>query len=194
MGREAAEHPDKLVFSLMRQGFENTCYDGQYFFDADHQAADANGNPISISNNQGGSGPAWFLLDASRGMRPFVYQERRPFEFVSMTDPHDYEVFMKNEFLYGVTSRCNVGYGLWQLAYGSRQPLTSGNYAAARQSMQAIRGEGGRLLGIRPTTLVVPSSLEQAGRKLIKNQLMTAGESNEWFESVELIITPWLEA
>ena len=101
---------------------------------------------------------------------------------------------MKNEFLYGVTSRCNVGYGLWQLAYGSRQPLTSGNYAAARQSMQAIRGEGGRLLGIRPTTLVVPSSLEQAGRKLIKNQLMTAGESNEWFESVELIITPWLEA
>ena len=26
---------------------------------------------------------------------------------------------MKKEFIYGVDARCNAGYGLWQLAFGS---------------------------------------------------------------------------
>lgn len=66
-------------------------------------------------------------------------------------------------------------------------------YATARQAMHKLRGENGRLLGIRPTTLVVPTALERSALQLINNQVTTAGGSNEWYQSATLIITPWLE-
>ncbi len=194
MGRDAAEHPDKLMFELMNLGFSSKCYDGQNFFDDTHQARNADGVNVNVSNIQEGSDPAWYLLDTSRGMRPFVYQERRKFEFVAKTEPNDDRVFMRNEFLYGASGRCNVGFGLWQLAFGSKLPLTATNYEAARRAMQTLRGDSGRLLGIRPTVLVAPTSLEGDVLQLIKSQFLESGESNIWANSVETIITPWLEA
>lgn len=62
---------------------------------------------------------AWFLLDTSKPVKPLIFQERKKPEFVAMDNPTDQNVFMKKEFLYGVDSRDNAGYGLWQLAYGS---------------------------------------------------------------------------
>jgi phage major head subunit gpT-like protein len=41
MAYEMAMHPDELVFELLANGFNQLCYDGQYFFDADHK--DGNG-------------------------------------------------------------------------------------------------------------------------------------------------------
>lgn len=40
LGRSAATHPDEIVFGLLGKGFTETCYDGQYFFDADHKDED----------------------------------------------------------------------------------------------------------------------------------------------------------
>jgi phage major head subunit gpT-like protein len=40
MGDSAAMHPDRLVFALLKAGFTTLCYDGQYFFDADHKDGD----------------------------------------------------------------------------------------------------------------------------------------------------------
>ena len=195
MGRDAGEFPDKLIFDLMNQGFTTPCYDGQYFFSPAHVGADADGNEIAVSTiGDGGSGPAWFLLDTSRAMRPFVYQERKPFELVALTDAHQEHVFFRNEYVYGAHGRANAGFGLWQLAYASREPLTATTYATARQAMHKLRGENGRLLGIRPTTLVVPTALERSALQLINNQVTTDGGSNEWYQSATLIITPWLEA
>lgn len=62
---------------------------------------------------------AWYLLDVSRPIRPLIYQERRKPEFVAQVDPKDPSVFASKTFLYGVDSRGNSGYGLWQMAYGS---------------------------------------------------------------------------
>ena len=36
-GTEAAHHPDDLTFEIMQAGDTTTCYDGQNFFDTDHQ-------------------------------------------------------------------------------------------------------------------------------------------------------------
>jgi len=36
MAQEARRHIDELVFGLISDGFDNECYDGQYFFDNDH--------------------------------------------------------------------------------------------------------------------------------------------------------------
>lgn len=65
------------------------------------------------------SDTAWFLIDGSRPIRPFIYQERKAPVFVSQTDPEADNVFMRGEYLYGAEARGAVGYGLWQLAYGS---------------------------------------------------------------------------
>lgn len=191
-GRETKEHPDHLVFQLLGNGFTVPCYDGQNFFDTDHPVTDADGGVQSVSNVQAGAGPAWFLLDTSRALRPLVYQRRRDFGLVRKDRPDDENVFYKKELVYGTDGRCNVGFGLWQLAFGSKADLTSENYEAARAAMTSLRGEAGRVLGIMPTMLVVPTELEGDGRRILKTQSKADGASNEWFDSAELLVTPWL--
>jgi len=41
LAREAKRHMDQLVFTLLKDGFAATCYDGQYFFDDDHVSGDS---------------------------------------------------------------------------------------------------------------------------------------------------------
>lgn len=41
LGRRAAQHPDKLVFDLIKVGKSTACFDGQYFFDTDHSWGDS---------------------------------------------------------------------------------------------------------------------------------------------------------
>ena len=36
LARQAKRHMDELIFTLLKNGFATTCYDGQYFFDTDH--------------------------------------------------------------------------------------------------------------------------------------------------------------
>ena len=62
---------------------------------------------------------AWYLLCTSRSLKPIIYQERKPCQFVTLVDEKDTNVFMRKEFLYGCDSRGNVGYGFPQMAYGS---------------------------------------------------------------------------
>lgn len=62
---------------------------------------------------------AWFLFATSMSLKPFVYQERKKYQFTSLVKPEDPNVFMKGEFLYGADGRSNVGYGFPQMAYGS---------------------------------------------------------------------------
>lgn len=62
---------------------------------------------------------AWFLLCTSKMIKPFIFQNRRKATLVAKTDPADDNVFFDNEYIYGVDARCNAGFGLWQLAFGS---------------------------------------------------------------------------
>ena len=36
LGQSAAMHPDKLVFSLLKNGFNEKCFDGKAFFSSEH--------------------------------------------------------------------------------------------------------------------------------------------------------------
>lgn len=194
MGRVAAELPDELVFGLLADGFAANCYDGQFFFDTDHPVLGETGQTTaSVSNFQGGSGTPWFLLDCTRPLKPLIYQERRPLgDLVAKTDPGDENVFWKKEHVYGSDGRCNAGFGFWQMAYASRQPLTAENYASARAAMTGMRGDYGRKLGLMPDVLVVPTTLEGAGRRIVNSALASGGETNEWAGTAKLLVTPWL--
>lgn len=65
------------------------------------------------------SDTAWFLLCTKRPIRPLIYQQRKKAKFVSKTAETDDNVFMNKQFLYGVDSRGNAGFGFWQMAVGS---------------------------------------------------------------------------
>jgi phage major head subunit gpT-like protein len=62
---------------------------------------------------------AWFLLDTTKAVKPFVYQERKAPVFVQQTDPQADDVFNRKKFKFGAEARAAGGYGFWQLAFGS---------------------------------------------------------------------------
>lgn len=196
MGVSAAQQPDDLTFGLMAQGTTETCYDGQYFFDTDHPSFDENGGAITVANvdASGAVGnPWWYLLDVTRPLKPMVYQERKKPQFVSKTDPQNSDhVFMKKEFLYGVDARCNVGFGLWQMAYASNVALNGDSLDAAIEKMRGLRDSNGRPLGIKPSLLVVGPKLRSAANKTVKVMLGEGGASNANYEAVEVLDTPWV--
>lgn len=208
MGRSVALFPDELIYPLLKNGFAANCFDGQYFFDTDHPVKDADGKDQPVANMIDGAGPAWFLLDASRAVKPLVYQKRRAFEFVAKTNPNTSDrVWLANEYLYGVDGRCNAGYGLWQLAFGSKAALNRTNLRAAYQAMTTLKGDYGRPLGIKPTVLVCGPSLQSTARDLLNAELLPVNGvpggvvnenaigmiSNTDKGLVDLLVSPWLD-
>ena len=138
LGRAAKEHPDFLLAKLLNEGFTTTCYDGKAFFATDHQVGSG-----TQSNFGGGNGTAWYLLDTTRAIRPFIFQCRSTPQLVRQDRPDDEHSFMRKKYRYGVDYRGAVGYGLWQLAYGSKDTLNTTNYDIARTAMMAIQQRRG---------------------------------------------------
>lgn len=194
MGRVSKQHPETMLFELLASGFDGdaVCYDGQSFFDAEHPIKVADMATELVSNVQAGSGAPWFLLDLSKAIKPMVWQDREKYEFQSLTDNTNGErVFMRDEYLYGIRARVNCGFGLWQLAFGSKATLDATNYEAAREAMMKFGGDRGQKLGIMPTHLVVGPSNEKKARALV-NSDQNDGTSNIWKGTAEIILTPFL--
>lgn len=187
MGYAAATHPDELVFALLGAGATTLCYDGQYFFDTDHPVGEG-----VVSNNAGGAGTPWYLLDTSRPLKPLIFQKRRDYDLKAMTDPKDEGVFMRDEYRYGVDARCNTGFGFWQMAYRSAQTLDAANYGAARTAMMSVKSDEGRPLGIAPKLLVVPPSQEKAALDVIQAERLANGATNTYRNTAEVLVCPWL--
>ncbi|MEH3093372.1 MAG: Mu-like prophage major head subunit gpT family protein [Agrobacterium cavarae] len=192
-GYTAKVFPDRLVWPVLKNGFTNLCYDGQYFFDTDHPVLNEAGKEVAVANTDGGNGTPWFLLDTSRPLKPIIYQERKPFtNLVRMDSETDEAVFTKKKLRYGLDGRASVGYGFWQMAWGSRQPLDATRYEAARVGLLTMKGDYGRPLAIQPKLLVVPPTLEGAARRLIANEKNAAGADNEWYKTADIMVVPWL--
>lgn len=192
MGDAVASLPEQLVWDLLKAGFATNCFDNQFFFDTDHPVVLADGSTGTYANTDGGAGTPWFLLCTNRPLKPVIYQERKAANFVYKDKETDDNVFDQRRFVYGADTRCNVGYGLPQLAWGSKQTLNAANYAIARAGIQNMKGDGGRPLGLVPNLLVVPPSLESAGRQIVNSEYGTAGVTNEWKGTAELLVVPWL--
>jgi Mu-like prophage major head subunit gpT len=193
MAHAAASHPDELVFEVLKKGFTAESYDGQPFFDADHPVILEGETETSVSNFGGGTGTPWFLLDVSRPVKPLVFQTRIPYQMQRVDKDSDSGVFFHDEYTYGIRARVNAGFGLWQLAYGSKQTLNTANYATARIAMQGMRYEGGRIMGVTPNLLVVPPALERDARELLTAEELPGGGTNVWRGSAELLVSPYLQ-
>lgn len=196
MGQSAGRHPDVLMAGLMKGGDASLCYDGQYFFDTDHPVypnVDGTGVAAVVSNHQGGAGTPWYLLDCSRPLKPFIFQQRRKAEFEAKQDPSTSDnVFNLNRFDFGASARHNVGFGLWQCGFLSKQTLNQVNFDAAFAAMMGFKADGGRPLGIMPTHLVVPPALRSDANATIEAMLTANGGSNTNYKAVKVIVSPWL--
>ncbi|PTW61424.1 phage major head subunit gpT-like protein [Breoghania corrubedonensis] len=192
MGASTKAKPDELVFALLKAGFATECYDGQNFFDTDHPVIGEDGEMTTVANTDGGAGTPWFLLCTNKPLKPLILQKRKDFNFVAKDRETDDNVFDQKEYVYGADARMNVGFGFWQQAWGSKQTLNAANYATARAALTGMKGDHGRPLGLMPNLLVVPPTLEGAGRALLTSQLVNGGETNQWAGSAELLVSPWL--
>ncbi len=192
MGRSTTAHPSQLCYPLLKNGFNLLCYDGQNFFDTDHPVLDELGRETSVANTDGGAGPAWFLMDDTRPLKPVIFQKRKAPVFQAKDDPTDENVWRRKEFEYGVDARYNAGFGFWQFCWGSRQELTDANYEKARAALMNMKGDYGRPLGMMPSKLVVPPTLEGAGKRLLVNTKKANGADNEWAGTAKLKVSQWL--
>jgi phage major head subunit gpT-like protein len=193
LGNAAQTFPDELIFELLKLGFSSLCYDGQYFFDVDHVVLDAAGKPTSVANTDGGTGLPWFLMDVSRPLKPLIFQSRKPFTNLVRKDKEDDDnVFFRKEFIYGIDGRCQVGFGFWQQAWGSKQTLNAANYETARVAIGSMKGDYARPLNLNPRLLVVPPALEGAANAIVKSALVNGGETNKWAGTAEVMVVPLL--
>jgi phage major head subunit gpT-like protein len=192
MGKDANLHPDELLFALIQLGISTVCYDGQYFFDTDHPVG-LSGAEASVSNytSAGGNNP-WYLLDTSNVIKPFIVQKRRPYNFVAKTSLTDDNVFDKNEFVFGVDGRLNVGFGLWQQAYCSKATLDAAGYGAARVAMMNFKADNGKPLGIMPNLLLVGPSNEAAALNVVQAERLANGADNIYRNTAKVVTCPWL--
>jgi phage major head subunit gpT-like protein len=185
MGQQAEEHTDELVFETLAEGFQTECYDGQNYFDTEHPVG-LDEDVELVSNFYDGAGPAWYLMDVSRPLKPLIYQDREAVEFQMQDDPDNPHVFKRDEFLYGARKRGVSGFGFWQMAFASKEPLTAANYEKVRTAMRSQRDDRGNKLVVRPKLLVVPPQLEGAALRLLNNEYGAGGATNEWKGTAEL--------
>lgn len=61
----------------------------------------------------------WFLIDSTKPLMPFIFQERKKPVPVSQTKADSDDVFNLAVYKFSVEARGNAGYGFWQLVHGS---------------------------------------------------------------------------
>jgi len=194
-GEVAARHPDDLVWGTLLAGFSTKGFDGKTFFATNHETFDEKGKAVAWNNVQAGTGAAWFLLDLSRAyMKPLIFQMRQGIQQTAMVDPNNPHVFLNNEYLYGIKARYNAALGFHQLAFGSKDELNATNYEAARKALAGQRRPDGSPLGVGGAGYALVCGVQNEGkaRTLLMKQNLAAGEDNIWFNSAQLITSPWI--
>ncbi len=213
LGWDTKVHPDSLLFTMIKNAVATPAsvvgYDGQPFFAATHPvgpmgAANDPRDSVASNINSSGTGPYWFLIDASRAIRPFIFQLRREYAMTRMNALTDEAVFIRREFRFGVDGRANTGVGLWQLAYASNTDLTNpANYGAARAAMRSIKTDAGLPFGAltspKDVYLLVPPALEEAAAQILHADFMAGAgasanvaSSNIWKDTANLIVSEYL--
>ena len=226
LGRITAVHPDLMIFGTIRAALASidnpsgaaydmaglsipvpVCYDGVTLFSADGHPVGKAGATTPVPNivTSGGSNPYWVLVDASRAVRPFLFQIRKPYEAVHMVAPTDEWVFNKNSYRYGVDGRDAAGPGLWQLVYASNADLTPDNFGAAKAAMREIKNDNGLPFGAwsgasqKQRYLVVPPALEDEAERLLHQEwgpgegaLAATPQKNIFYNTAQLIVSEYL--
>ncbi|ARU65480.1 head protein [Histophilus somni] len=218
-GQSAAELPDDLVFSLLKKGKTTQCYDGKMFFGIDHpvyENVDGTGkseNQRNLTTGKAGKStkpsgagvadgasengktdkPAFYILDTTNAIKPLIWQERTKPEIEPKFDPSKSDkVFMEDIYLWGVRARGNAGFGFWQLIHRvENSEMTKEVLVEVITTMRHLKGDGGKLLNIRPNVLLVPPSLEYTARQLVEADVIN-GTTNVLKGVLKVEVSPFI--
>jgi phage major head subunit gpT-like protein len=120
MADAAANHPDELIFELIKQGFNKNVMTAT-FFSPNHVVTvgteDKIVSNVQIPVDEADEKPLWILLDTTRPINPFIWQERVPYEFQQLTDEDKALSFMTDEFFtaFVVAEIWDMDSGKWLL-------------------------------------------------------------------------------
>ena len=198
-GQSAAELPDDEVFSLLKKGKSTICFDGQNFFDTDHplyEKVDGTGNHTVQSNLTVGTdsdAPTFYILDTRLPIKPLIWQKRLAPEIETKFDPSKSDkVFMEDEYLWGVRARGAAGFGFWQLIHRvEKTALTKENVMKIIQQMEALGGDGGKKLNVKPNLILVPTSLKYKAKELFESEMIN-GSSNVLENELDVLVSPFI--
>jgi phage major head subunit gpT-like protein len=192
LGQNVRTFPGKKVYELLKAGFTTLGPDGQYFFDTDHPVGKP-GAEASVSNFMGGSGEGWYIVDASKVVKPVIWQPRKSFNLVTMFDETDQRVFFQKEYVYGVDGRAGVGFSpFWQLAFASKNSLTATEVRTMLTAMASQKDDNGNPLGVQGTHLVCSPALQETANDIFSKDMLSGGESNTLKGRLKVVSTPWL--
>ncbi len=193
-GEIATQGKDDLFFTMVNNATTIVGYDGVPLFSASHPL-DGGGTQ---SNYLPGSNPAWYLLDQSSAVsRAFLFIMRKDVQMVRRDREEDDPVFLQGNYQYGLDGRFGASVGVYQRAFCSKEPLTSDNLGKAITAMKKMTKNNGVKAVIKPTVLMVPTSLLEKARLAIKAQFaFTDGKissENMWMNAVpEILDVPYL--
>lgn len=189
-GQQAAEFPAERIYAMLAAGRDTKGVDGQYFFDTDHPVGETG---EVQSNFGGGTGEAWYLVDASKVFKPIIWQTRVAFGApVRKWAETDDNVFMLDQYLWGIRGRFGCAFSPFhQLAYCSRQPLDETGLTAAIEAMSNMVDSTGKTLKVNPTHLVVSGRMGERARQLMTRETLN-GTSNVMRNRFTLIAAPEL--
>jgi phage major head subunit gpT-like protein len=159
-------------------------YDDVAFFATTHQEQGAN-----AANYTAGANPAWYVLDTSKPIQPFIWGEYIAPKVTPRTAPDDPHVFDRDEYIYGARARGGPGYGLWQSAYKSKTALDATNFESVVTAMRARRDDYNESLDITPDTLLIPPSLEWDAKRLFGRATTTDGAENIHEGGIKIIVS-----
>lgn len=60
---------------------------------------------------------AYYVMDMTQPVKPFIFQNRKELEFVALDDPSDIDFFMRKTLYYGVDARFAFGFGDWRTCF-----------------------------------------------------------------------------
>lgn len=199
--QSAAELPDDLVFGLLKAGKTTLCYDGQNYFDTNHPVfdnVDGTGSSKEQSNITTGTkteAPMFYIFDTTNAIKPLIWQERTAPEIETKFAPSKSDtVFNEDIYEWGVRARGAAGFGFWQLAHCvEKTELTAENIMDVIAKMQSLKGDGGKLLNIRPNVILVPPALEFKARQICEGELIN-GTTNILKGRLKVIVSPQIIA
>lgn len=191
VGRSAKRHPDRLTYSVLKNN-EKCLYDGKDLFADDHlRKADDTAGPKFANQITTGSGAYWYLLRPENHPVLFGIRNGEGYTFGTLS-PDAETGFMKEQIVFGVRTRVVAAGGMPQFAFRSNEPLTAASLEKAVAAMESVVGPEGQPINNSPTILVVPRSLRAAATRLIKGDRNDKGGYNEWFGSMDLLVSPYL--
>ncbi|ECW0121649.1 head protein [Salmonella enterica subsp. enterica] len=196
MGMQGTLYPDEHIFSLLKKGTEELCFDGKPFFSKEHPLGDETASNLFEATKSASGNSYWYLIDNTRALKPLLWQERiKPAIENTLAKGGNVvssHVFLHDKYMFGVRARGNAGFSLWQLASASNLELTMENFESVYDSMCQFKSDSGRPMRIRPSLLVVPQSLRSKARAIIEKEFLSNGESNPNFKIVDILVSPWL--